>query len=199
MCSDLKNRSVDPALIRPLHQFWRAGDDPKGAGAEQGEARSWRDRRTVRGVPRALCGKHLGQENKQSRASRLRWTRWSAGARLAVCTNKREEPSRQLLGQLGLANRFGAIAGRDTFAVYKPHPDHLLGVIKLAGGEPANAVMIGDSATDIKTARAAGLPVIAVPFGYTDVPVAELGPDAVIEHDDELIEAIARVRPAATK
>jgi phosphoglycolate phosphatase len=58
------------------------------------------------------------------------------------------------------------------------------------------AVMIGDSDTDIKTARAAGLPVIGVPFGYTDTPMEQLGPDALIAHYDDLIDAIGRVRPA---
>jgi phosphoglycolate phosphatase len=115
-------------------------------------------------------------------------------ATLAVCTNKREAHSRRLLDALGLGRRFAAIAGRDTFQVFKPHPDHLTGVIRQAGGNPGNAVMIGDSDTDIKTARAAGLPVIAVPFGYTDTPVTDLGPDAVIQHYDELVATIERVR-----
>ncbi len=119
------------------------------------------------------------------------------GARLAVCTNKREVMSRLLLGTLGLGPRFKAIAGRDTFPVWKPHPDHLTGAIRMAGGDPRRAVMIGDSDTDIKTARAAGVPVIGVPFGYTDVPIDQLGPDAVIAHYDELVAAIERVRPVS--
>lgn len=118
------------------------------------------------------------------------------GARLAVCTNKREGMSRLLLETLGLADRFAAIAGRDTFAVHKPHPDHLTGAIRLAGGDPSFAIMIGDSDTDIKTARAARLPVIGVPFGYTDVPMTQLGPDAVIDHYDDLDDAIHRLMPA---
>jgi len=119
----------------------------------------------------------------------------AAGARLAVCTNKREGMSRLLLETLGLAHRFAAIAGRDTFPVYKPHPDHLTGAIRLAGGDPRLAVMIGDSNTDVKTARAAGLPVIGVPFGYTDIPMRDLGPDALLEHYDHLAATIERVRP----
>ena len=117
------------------------------------------------------------------------------GARLAVCTNKREGMSRLLLETLGLARRFKAIAGRDTFPVYKPHPDHLTGAIRLAGGDPALAVMIGDSDTDIRTARAAGIPVIGVPFGYTDTPIEQLGPDAVVSHYDDLVGVIDRIRP----
>lgn len=117
------------------------------------------------------------------------------GARLAVCTNKREGMSRLLLDTLGLTSRFKAIAGRDTFPVWKPHPDHLTGAIRLAGGDPGNAVMIGDSDTDIQTARAAGVPVIGVPFGYTDTPIEQLGPDAVISHYDELVGVVEKVRP----
>ena len=117
------------------------------------------------------------------------------GARLAVCTNKREGMSRLLLDTLGLSKRFAAIAGRDTFPVYKPHPDHLTGAIGLAGGDPALAVMVGDSATDIRTARAAAIPVVGVTFGYTDTPIEQLGADAVISHYDHLTEAVARIRP----
>lgn len=115
------------------------------------------------------------------------------GARLAVCTNKQAAMSELLLGDLRLRSRFAALAGRDTFPVYKPHPDHLTGVIRMAGGDPKRAVMVGDSKTDIDTAKAAGIPVVAVTFGYTDVHVRELGADAVIEHYDELVPAIERL------
>ncbi len=112
------------------------------------------------------------------------------GARLVVCTNKQEGLSRKLLDALQLTHHFDAIAGRDTFPVYKPHPGHLTGAIRLAGGDPAHAVMVGDSDTDIKTARAAGIPVIGVPFGYSDVPIHALAPDIVIDHYDDLERAL---------
>jgi phosphoglycolate phosphatase len=115
------------------------------------------------------------------------------GARLAVCTNKQASLSDQLLHDLRLRPRFAALAGRDTFPVCKPHPDHLIGAIRMAGGDPRRAIMVGDSKTDIDTAKAAGIPVVAVTFGYTDVHVRELAPDAVIEHYDELIPAIERI------
>ena len=98
--------------------------------------------------------------------------------------------SRALLEALGMNRYFASIAGRDTLSSFKPHPDHLLGTIRLAGGDPARAIMIGDSRVDIATARAANVPVIAVSFGYTDTPVAELKPDAVIDHYRELEPAI---------
>ena len=119
-----------------------------------------------------------------------------AGARLAVCTNKSESLSRKLLAELGLAQRFASIAGRDTFAVMKPHPDHLLGAIRLAGGDARLAVMVGDSTTDVRAARAAGVPVIGVSFGYLDVPAAELGADHLIDHYDELLVALSAVTKA---
>ena len=117
----------------------------------------------------------------------------AAGSRFAVCTNKIEAPSVKLLELLGVAHRFSAICGQDTFAVCKPHPEALLQTIARAGGIPARSIMVGDSKTDIDTARAAGIPVIAVDFGYTDVHVSELGPDAVISHFDELWDAVARL------
>jgi len=105
---------------------------------------------------------------------------------LAVCTNKLEGLSVRLLTDLGLADRFAAIIGADTLDVRKPHPRHLLSTISRAGGNPERAIMVGDSRTDIDTAKAAEIPVIAVDFGYTDVPVRELGPDHVVSHYREI-------------
>lgn len=110
--------------------------------------------------------------------------------RLAVCTNKLAWLSVRLLDTLGLAGRFAAICGQDTFGVQKPDPEVLRGTVGAAGGALAEAIMVGDSATDIATARAAGVPVIAVDFGYTEVPIATLGPDRVISHFDALPAAI---------
>ena len=115
------------------------------------------------------------------------------GHLLAVCTNKHEKLSRDLLSALGVASRFAAICGRDTFGFFKPDPRHLTETVRLAGGSETVAIMVGDSKTDIDTARAADLPVIAVPFGYTDVPIAELGPDSIISHFDEIDAAIDKL------
>jgi phosphoglycolate phosphatase len=113
-----------------------------------------------------------------------------AGFRLAVCTNKYENHSVELLESLGIADRFAAICGRDSFPYFKPDPRHLTLTIEKAGGDPARAVMVGDSRTDIATAKAAGTPSVAVTFGYTDVPVQQLGPDRTIDHYDQLFEAV---------
>ncbi len=112
----------------------------------------------------------------------------SAGWRQAVCTNKIESLAKLLVARLGIAGRFAFVCGQDTFGVGKPDPKPLLETIAASGGVRERAIMVGDSSADIKTARAAGLPVIAVDFGYSDVPVAELGPDRVISHFDQLAE-----------
>jgi phosphoglycolate phosphatase len=110
----------------------------------------------------------------------------AAGYLLAVCTNKYEGNSVELIGALGLARYFAAIAGQDTFAFRKPDPRHLTETIKLAGGDPHRALMVGDSQTDIDTAKSAGIPVVAVDFGYTERHVREFEPSVVISHFDAL-------------
>ncbi len=115
----------------------------------------------------------------------------AAGWKLAVCTNKLESLSRQLLDELAISARFAAIAGGDTFDVRKPNAQHLLKTIALAGGDPKRSVMVGDSDTDIATAKAAGIPVVVVNFGYTTIPVEKLDPDRIISHFDQLWDAVA--------
>jgi phosphoglycolate phosphatase len=112
------------------------------------------------------------------------------GCRLAVCTNKLEWLSVRLLDALGLSSRFVAICGQDTFAMRKPDPDMLRLTIGRAGGDTGHAVMVGDSMTDVATARAAAVPVIAVDFGYTEIAPAELGADRLISHFDALPGAV---------
>ena len=110
----------------------------------------------------------------------------AAGWRFAVCTNKLEGLSRQVLAALGIEERFAAVGGGDSFATRKPHPAHLLQTIAAASGSPRSAVMVGDSRTDIDTARSAGIPVIGVSFGYTPVPMADLRPDLLVDRFDDL-------------
>ncbi len=112
------------------------------------------------------------------------------GYAFAICTNKIEKTARLLLQTLGVADRFKAICGQDTFAVSKPQAGALLSTIARAGGTPERSVMVGDSVTDIMTAKAARIPVVAVDFGYTDKPVSELGPDRIVSHFDEIDAAI---------
>ncbi|HEX2365719.1 MAG TPA: HAD-IA family hydrolase [Bradyrhizobium sp.] len=110
----------------------------------------------------------------------------ASGCRLAVCTNKLEWLSKRLLDQLDLSPRFVAICGADTFGVAKPDPAILKQTVARAGGELSSTIMVGDAGTDIGVARRAGVPVIGVSFGYTEVPIAELKPDRLIHHMRDL-------------
>lgn len=115
------------------------------------------------------------------------------GTRLAVCTNKSEDLSRKLLRLLDLDRYFPVVLGGDSLPVRKPDPLHLTETIRRAGGEIENALMIGDSTSDVGAARSAAIPVIAVSFGYHDRPVRDLGADLIINHFDELPAAAARL------
>lgn len=117
----------------------------------------------------------------------------ASGAKLAICTNKLERFAVKLLTALGCADRFGAIVGGDTVGVAKPDAAPLFAAIDRACGDRRRAVMIGDSITDVQTARAAGVPCIVMSFGYTSIPPAELGGDALIDHFDELDGALQRL------
>ena len=96
-----------------------------------------------------------------------------------------------------MSSRFAAICGADTFGVSKPDPAILQQTVARAGGAIASTIMVGDAGTDIGVARRAGVPVIGVSFGYTEVPIAELKPDRLIAHMRELpsaVEALMRSR-----
>ncbi len=113
------------------------------------------------------------------------------GYRFAVCTNKLEWLSKLLLDRLGLSGRFAAICGADTFGVAKPDPAILRQTVARAGGDLSSTVMVGDAGPDIGVARRAGVPVIGVEFGYTEVPIADLKPDLLIAHMRQLPGAVA--------
>ena len=116
-----------------------------------------------------------------------------AGYRLAVCTNKLEWLSVRLLDTLKLSRHFAAICGQDTFGIQKPDPKVLQLTIERAGGRPDRAIMVGDSGTDIRTSRAATIPVVAVTFGYSEVPIETLRPDRIIGSFAELPAAIGEI------
>lgn len=117
------------------------------------------------------------------------------GCAFAVCTNKLEWLSRLLLDELGLTRHFAAICGADTFGITKPEPGGLIATIESTGAARANAVMVGDSAADVNAAKAAGIPVIGVTFGYTETPISELGPDRLISAMIELPGAVRDLLP----
>lgn len=119
-----------------------------------------------------------------------------AGIGLAVCTNKVESLSRQLLAQLRIDHYFPVVIGGDTLAVKKPDPEHLFEAVRQLSGDPATTIMVGDSEADIDAAKNARIPSICVSFGYTRVPVPDLGADIIIDHFDEFPGALAKLLPA---
>ena len=115
-----------------------------------------------------------------------------AGAILAVCTNKRTDLSLALLGELGLTPRFAAIIGADQ-AAQKPDPRLLFLAIEKAGGTPDRALFVGDSPIDLATARAAGVPVVGVSFGYSEEPLVAADFDGFIDAYADLPGLAARL------
>lgn len=114
------------------------------------------------------------------------------GARFAVCTNKRTDLANILLTDLGLIDWFEAVIGGDLPPSPKPDPRHVLLAIEAAGGMTSRAVMVGDSAADIQAARDAGIPSIAVEFGYCSC-VSDLAADAIIDNYRDLALTVTKL------
>lgn len=112
------------------------------------------------------------------------------GALIAICTNKRLDFTERQFAFWGIRHLFDAVKGSDSFPYRKPDGRHLTGTIEAAGGDPSNAVMIGDTPSDTGAARNAGVPVIAVSFGYGKVPAHELDADRRIDHFSQLDRAV---------
>ena len=117
-----------------------------------------------------------------------------AGIGLGICTNKPAAITARALEELDLARWFGAVVGETPGLARKPDAAMLLATLGQLGAAPETSVMIGDSPADIGAARAAGAAVVAVSFGYTTTPPAQLGADAVIDSLAELPAALARLR-----
>lgn len=117
------------------------------------------------------------------------------GTKLGVCTNKPIALTDLLLEKLDFRAPFGAVRGADSAAYRKPDPRHFFDVVDDLKGDRARTLLVGDSETDVKTARAAGVPIILVSFGYTEIPPNELNADIVIDRFDELDAAIKRLLP----
>ncbi len=113
--------------------------------------------------------------------------------RMGVCTNKPAEPSQMILDQLGLTQYLPVVIAGDTLPVMKPDPAMLLAVLDRLGARAQDAVLVGDSATDVALGRAAGVPVILVAGGYTIDPVETLGGDATINGFADLSAALVRL------
>ena len=115
------------------------------------------------------------------------------GATLAVCTNKIKRLADQVLGELNIASLFVACFGADSVPEHKPNGDHILLTINAAGGNPDKSIMIGDSTTDEKAARNAGLPFIFVPFGYGPGTTDQVHAAAVVEKYSDMVSAIEQI------
>jgi phosphoglycolate phosphatase len=113
------------------------------------------------------------------------------GARLAVCTNKRQDLSERLIGELALGGHFEVIFGADRASRRKPDPAHVLETLSAAGGTEDRAIFVGDSRTDERAARNAGLPFVFVTFGYEAEPADAIAADVTISHYDQLVLAIS--------
>jgi phosphoglycolate phosphatase len=107
------------------------------------------------------------------------------GLILGVCTNKLESLSVRLLDALDMKSYFGAIVGPDTIGIAKPDPRPYFETLSRLGVDASQSLMFGDSETDIRTAKNAGVPVIAVSFGYTAQHVSTYNPTHIIDHYDE--------------
>lgn len=115
------------------------------------------------------------------------------GAILCVATNKPTDLAVALFDAIELSDRFAVICGPQSVSAKKPDAAHIREAVLLAGGDPARAIMVGDSITDLDAARATGVPCILTTFGYTDIPAEALGADAVIAHFSELSGVIDRL------
>lgn len=117
----------------------------------------------------------------------------AAGTRVGICTNKPEALAETLLTRLGVRGLFGSMIGADTLAQRKPDPAPYIASVAQAGGALARSALIGDTVTDRETARAAGAPCVLVTFGPDGRGVADLAPEALLDHYDQLDEVVARL------
>jgi len=115
------------------------------------------------------------------------------GYRTAICTNKPQRATLAVIEGLGLSELFDGIAGGDRFPVKKPDPGHLLGLISKLSGRPEASAMIGDSENDAAVARAAGVPLVLMRYGYARVDPKSLAADALLDHFAELPRALERL------
>lgn len=113
----------------------------------------------------------------------------AARAKLVVCTNKPTDLSCSLLAKLGMLSLFDGVVGIDAVSAMKPDAAHLIEAVAAVDGNLTRTVMVGDAAPDAGTARGAGTSLILVEFGYTEIPARELGPDILLNHFDDLVDA----------
>lgn len=212
---DLDGTLVDtaPDLVGALNDLLAALDLPS-ISIEQGRAASGRGGRSLIRVGHELAGikltepevdalypryldhyaaRYAVESKPYPGATALLDHLEAEGWRLGICTNKPARFAEGLMRALGLRERFGALLGADSLPVRKPDPRHLVETLERLGVEPDRGILLGDTETDLKTARAAGIPVALASFGYAPLPAAAYAPDAVFHHYDEAPEMIGRL------
>jgi phosphoglycolate phosphatase len=117
----------------------------------------------------------------------------AAGAKLVVCTNKLTGLSTALLDALDLTEWFDAVVGADRSPAPKPDARHLIAAVDAVGGDLTRTVLVGDSATDVGAAKAAGAASLLVSFGYTETAVGDLGGDLIVDDFAEVPAACVRL------
>lgn len=113
------------------------------------------------------------------------------GLPLAVVTNKPYGATIDILEALGLSAYFDAVIGGDTLPERKPHPAPILAALSRLGIAPEAALMVGDNYHDVQAAQAAGVRAVAVTYGYSHKPHAELGAERLIDTMPELLPIVA--------
>ena len=123
----------------------------------------------------SFYGKNIVNESKLINGVKdfLIWAK-KQNISMAVCTNKQEHLSIDLLKKIGIYDFFEYVAGHDTFDYCKPDPRHLTTVVEILGGDIKKSLMIGDSENDANAAKAAGIPVILLEDGYTEKNITEI-------------------------
>ena len=122
-----------------------------------------------------------------------------SGARLAVCTNKPQSGTLGVLHGFGIAGLFDALLGGDAVPFKKPDARHLLAAVERLGAAASEAVMIGDNEHDYAAARAAGIPVFLVRYGYLRVPAESLTPDAWLDCFADIPEALRNLESRSSE
>lgn len=120
------------------------------------------------------------------------------GLPLGICTNKPHRSALQVLEALSLDAYFGACFGKASVPFHKPDRRHYDEVARALGVAPENTLYVGDSETDVATARNAGVPIVLVPFGYSHAPATDLGGDRVIDDFSELAGAVDELLPTTS-
>lgn len=117
----------------------------------------------------------------------------AAGVKVGICTNKPEGLAQTLMTRLNFRAEFASLVGADTLPVRKPDPAPFVAAVTRAGGDPANALLVGDTATDRNTSKAAGVPSVLVTFGPSDEDVKALHAEAYMDHYDDLDAIVERL------